>query len=61
MAPTASSTLVFESSEIRFYATTRHPMTGEELTRVQTIQKLTRKDLVLKDEQGNLLVMERED
>jgi uncharacterized protein (TIGR03066 family) len=43
----------------KIYATTRHPRTGQELTRVQTIERLTKENLVLKDEQGNVLVMER--
>jgi uncharacterized protein (TIGR03066 family) len=43
----------------KIYATTRHSITGEELTRIQTITNLTKKSLVLRDEQGNQLVMER--
>jgi uncharacterized protein (TIGR03066 family) len=43
----------------KIYATTRHPTTGEELTRVQTVVTLTGRNLVLRDEQGELLVMER--
>jgi uncharacterized protein (TIGR03066 family) len=43
----------------RIYATTRHPVSGEELTRVQTIERISRKNLVLKDERGEVLVMER--
>lgn len=53
-----NATIRVEDNKI--FATTRHPATGEELTRVQTIRKLTRMQLVLKDEQDNLMVMERE-
>jgi hypothetical protein len=38
---------------------TRHPRTGAEETRSQIIHTLTDKELVLEDEQGNLLKMER--
>jgi hypothetical protein len=41
------------------YATTRRPETGEEATRVQIIRTLTAKELVLEDERGNPLKMER--
>ncbi len=45
----------------KIYATTRSRTTGEELTRVLAIQKLTGKRLVLKDEPGKVIVMEREE
>ncbi len=43
------------------YATTKHPKTGEELTRVQVIRTLTENELVLQDEKGQLLKMKRAD
>src|SRR4051794_35700077 len=47
--------------ERKLYATTAHPKTGEELTRVQVIRVLSATKLVLEDEQGKLLKMERAD
>jgi hypothetical protein len=43
----------------RIYSTTRHPQTGQEKTTVQIIRTLTPTELVLEDEQGKLLKMER--
>ncbi len=43
----------------KIYSTTRHPKTGEQMTRVQVIRVLTAKELVLQDEQGQILKMER--
>ncbi len=45
----------------KLYSTTRHPQTGAEMTVVQTIRTLTPRSLVVADEKGNLLTMERTD
>jgi hypothetical protein len=41
------------------YSTTRHPETGQEDTVVQIIRRLTATELVVEDERGKLLKMER--
>lgn len=43
----------------KLYATTKHPQTGQEGTRVQLIRKLTATELVVEDERGQRLKMER--
>ncbi len=43
------------------HATTKHPTTGEEMTRTQVIRTLTENELVLQDEKGQLLKMKRAD
>jgi hypothetical protein len=45
--------------EKKLFSTTTHPITGKDDTHVQIIRTLTPKDLVLEDEQGQLLKMER--
>ena len=43
----------------RLYSTTENPQTKQLLTRVQTIRTLTADRMVLEDERGNLLRLER--
>jgi len=45
----------------KIYSTTRNPQTGQDDTMVLTIRALTPKALVVVDEQGQLLKMERAD
>jgi len=45
--------------EKKIYVTTRHQQTGEEGTRVQTIKSLEGDRLVLQDEKGNLVKLQR--
>jgi uncharacterized protein (TIGR03066 family) len=43
----------------KIYSTTRNPYTGGDDTKVLVIRTLTARDLVVKDEQGKLMKMER--
>jgi len=45
--------------EDQIYSTTRHPQTGQELTTVQTIRKLTAHELVIEDQKGMRMTMHR--
>ncbi len=44
---------------VKIYATTKHPRTGQDDTRIQIIRTLTPTELVVEDEQGKRLAMER--
>jgi uncharacterized protein (TIGR03066 family) len=43
----------------KIYSTTKNPQTGQEDTRVLVIRTLTARELVVEDEQGQVLKMER--
>jgi hypothetical protein len=45
----------------KIYSTTTNPNTGQDETRVLTIHTLTARNLVVEDEQGQVLKMERAD
>jgi hypothetical protein len=45
----------------KLLSTTKHPRTGQDETHVQVIRTLTAKEMVLEDERGGLLKLERTD